>query len=146
VQKQVGNLKELHEEKFAGVDKRFEERDLRTDKIAELNQKALDAALLTAEKAVSKQNESFLAASAKSEAATTKQFDAMQALIVANAKAEDGKISDLKDRVTTIESFGMGRSAAGTTRNSVSTLVISGVAALVGVAGLMVAVVALLSK
>jgi hypothetical protein len=89
----------VHDEKFESVQKQFVERDTRTDKIADLSQKALDAALLTAEKAVGKQSEAFAAATAKSEAAFTKQIDGIVALLNSGLKASDDKIIDLKGRI-----------------------------------------------
>ena len=111
VQKAVGSLRDLidekfrtHEEKFAGVKEQFSERDTRADKIADLSQKALDAALLTAEKAVGKQNEAFTAATAKSEAAATKQIDAMMLLINSNTKARDDKFEETNRQLARIDS------------------------------------------
>lgn len=66
IDEKITGLRLVHEEKFSSVDGRFSERDTRADKFAELNQKALDAALLTAEKAVGKTETSF-----------TKQLDSL---------------------------------------------------------------------
>lgn len=100
VQKAVSSLRDvlaetfkIHGEKFSSVEKQFIERDTRTDKIADLSQKALDAALLTAEKAVGKQSEAFAAATAKSEAAFTKQIDGIVLLLNSGLKGLDEKIA-----------------------------------------------------
>jgi hypothetical protein len=100
VQKQVGSLKELHDEKFKGIATRFDERDARTKEVAELNQKAIDAALQAAKEAV-----------AKSEAATTKQIDSLGTLIATTAKTSDDKIAAVKENVTIIESRANGGNA-----------------------------------
>ena len=97
--KQISQLKELHDEKFESVQTQFAERDTRSDKLADLGQKALDAALLTAEKAVGKQSEAFAAATAKSETSFTKQIDAIVALLTEGLKRLDEKIALLNQRL-----------------------------------------------
>src|ERR1700738_2861976 len=93
VQKAVGSLKDvlqetfkIHDEKFqstqqlaaekfAGIQKQFDERDVRTEQSATATKIAVDAALQAQKEAAGAQNESNAAAIAKSEAATTKQID-----------------------------------------------------------------------
>lgn len=127
VQKAITTLKDLHEEKFgsvtkeftaiaalrdekfAGVQKQFSERDVRVEQTAKDTKTAVDAALAAQEKAVAKQNESFVAATNKSEAATTKQIDAQGSLITTATNALESKISDLKERLLLIEGRSGGR-------------------------------------
>lgn len=66
IDEKITSLKQLHEERFRAVDVKFDERQKLFDKAAELTGKALDAALLTAEKAVGKTETSF-----------TKQLDSL---------------------------------------------------------------------
>lgn len=89
----VNQLKEVINEKFAKVDTQFGERDVRDDKIAELGQKALEAALSAAKEAVG-----------KTEIAFTKQIDATAEQIQAEKRATDGKFEDVKGRLGTLES------------------------------------------
>lgn len=110
VQKAVGALRDvfletfkIHDEKFSGVQRQFEERDVRSDKTAELNQKALDAALLTAEKAVSKQQESFTVATTKSEASFTKQIEALGIQLSGIVKTNDDKFSDFRQSISRLD-------------------------------------------
>jgi hypothetical protein len=93
----------IHDEKFSGVQRQFEERDVRSDKTAELNQKALDAALLTAEKAVSKQQESFTVATTKSEASFTKQIEALGVQLTSIVKTNDDKFSDFRQSISRLD-------------------------------------------
>lgn len=110
VQKAVGALKEvlqetfkIHAEKFESVQRQFEERDTRASQIADLSQKALDAALLTAEKAVGKQSEAFSAATAKSEAAATKQIDAIGTQMTSATKTTDDKFAGVNGQIARID-------------------------------------------
>lgn len=82
-----------HEEKFRSVQQQF--RDAKT---------ALDAALSAARDAADKQNVANSTASAKSEAAFTKQIDQIGFLAQQTTKAADEKINDLKERVQGLES------------------------------------------
>lgn len=97
--KQISHLKELHDEKFEGVEKQFKERDVRTEQSAIATKIAVDAALQAQKEAASAQNDSNAAAIAKSEAATTKQIDGIVALIASNNKGLDEKIADIKGRL-----------------------------------------------
>src|ERR1043165_1319156 len=101
--KAIAHLRELHDERFESIEKQFSERDTRMTRELEPNQPALEAALLSAEKAVNKQNENFALSIAKSENSTNKQMEQMATLIHTSNGALEGKISDLKDRDTIIE-------------------------------------------
>ena len=126
----VAALKRVQDEKFQSIDKQFSERDTRADKIAELGQKALEAALSAAKEAVG-----------KTEIAFTKQIDATAEQIQAEKRATDGKFEDVKARLGTLESSINTRHAVrGEGRSQLSwlvpMLVIGGIALL----GLVVAV------
>ncbi len=109
VDKQVGQLKELHQEKFTGVEKQFAERDVRTRQDAQAGKDNIAAALQAAKEQVGMQNQNSERAIAKSEAATNKQLDQLSMQILSETRALDGKISDLKERLTLIEGRGSGR-------------------------------------
>lgn len=97
--KQISHLKELHDEKFEGIEKQFKERDVRTEQSATATKIAVDAALQAQKEAAGAQNESNSAGIAKSETATTKQIDGITALLNGGLKALDEKINDLKGRL-----------------------------------------------
>ncbi len=120
VQKYVGALERLHEEKFNSVEKQFKERDTRVYQTATDTKLAVDAALQAAEKAVG-----------KSEASTVKQIDAQSLLISNTAKSLDGKIDDVKDRLTRIEGQGMGRQEQGRASKDVWGYVAGGIGLLI---------------
>jgi len=110
VQKQVGNLRDLHEEKFRSVEIQFTERDTRTEQKDRDTKVAIDAAFQSASLAV-----------AKSEIVTSKQIDQITALIQTETRALSGQIDDLKQRVTRIEGMGVGAITAQTTQSVTRT-------------------------
>jgi hypothetical protein len=123
LRREISNLKELTDTKFAGINDlfsseleklasvtserftavgaQFTERDTRTDQRAGDTKLAVDAAFAAAKEAT-----------AKIEAGFTKSIDGQQELMNTNTKASDEKISDLKDRITAIESRTQGLGAA----------------------------------
>lgn len=104
VMEKVHALESLHDEKFRGIATQFKERDTRTEQSASSTKIAVDAALQAAKEAVAAQNTASAQAIAKSEAATTKQIDAIANLITAQAKGTDEKIDDVKGRIQSLES------------------------------------------
>jgi hypothetical protein len=77
----VGNLKELHQEKFEGVGVRFQELNTRLTEGDRYKQTALDAALKSAETLVSKQQDNNEKSIKKTEELFTKQLDALKETI-----------------------------------------------------------------
>lgn len=121
IDEKIGSLKSFHDmrfdaiiqtfsEKFASIQTQFQERDVRSEQNGKDSKVAIDAALQAAKELVGKQNESSALAIDKSERATTKQIDQLGELISVTARASDEKISDVKDRITRIESEGRGAS------------------------------------
>ena len=91
------------EEKFAGVEKQFAERDTRVRDVAASGAAALSAALQAAKEAVGEANKSFSLSIDKSEKATLEQINQQRLLLETRTKALDDQISDLKDRMTRTE-------------------------------------------
>jgi len=133
--REVGHLREVHEEKFLSIQRQFLERDTRVEQTARDTKVAVDAALQAAEKAVGKQNESFALSIAKSEAATTKQIDQQVLNLQTTASGLDSKIIDVKDRITRLESQAVGQMNADTkhtlTQNSSTGFIIGGIGVVV---------------
>jgi hypothetical protein len=104
----VGEIYVKHEQMFKNIEIRFDERDIRTDQTARDSKVAVDAALQAAKEAVGEQNKSSATAIAKSDAATTKQLDAILAIIQTTTKSFDDKINDVKERLTLREGHSKG--------------------------------------
>lgn len=93
-------------EKFLGVQRQLDERDIRA-KTAEISaQTGLSVAMTASEKSTTAQNESNATAMSKSEAAFVKQIDGILVLISSNTKTTDEKIATnaktLDDKLNTI--------------------------------------------
>lgn len=116
---QISTLQQLMEqrfitqqERFAGIQGQFIERDTRTEQIAQGNEKAINAALAAAKEAFQEQNRSSALAIAKSEAATMKSIDQLTALFQTAIAALSEQLGDLKERVLLIEGRTAGISSA----------------------------------
>lgn len=115
----------LTDEKFAGVDRQFVERDVRVLQSAAAATTAVNAALQAAKEAVGEQNKSFTLSIDKSETATMKQIDA---LLVTSQTATTGlltTITDVKERLTRIEGQAVGRVDTRFDSNRSTSLTIS---------------------
>ena len=139
--REVGHLREVHEEKFFSIQRQFVERDTRVEQTARDTKVAVDAALQAAEKAVGKQNESFALSIAKSEAATTKQIDQQVLNLQTTASGLDSKIIDVKDRITRLESQAVGQINADNKHTAATSTQNSSTGLIIGTAGVLVAVV-----
>lgn len=138
--KQVGNLKELHQEKFDSIQVQFSERDVRVEQTAKDTKVAVDAALQAAEKAVEKQNEAFSLSINKSEAATLKQIDGQAALIQSATSALNDKIDDIKERLTRIEGAAVGTITEKTTSHQSSAWVLALALGAISLVGLLIVI------
>lgn len=98
--------------RFASIAKQFESVELRTAEQKADTRSALDAALAAAKDAVRLQTEASELAQAKSEAAFTKQIDAILLRVEQVTVLMDGKIAELKERMDRLEgkSTGIGSS------------------------------------
>lgn len=131
----TAHLQELHNEKFLSVAAQFEQRDI-----------ALNSTLQATKETFREQNNAAAVAIAKSEASTVKQIDQIQQLLQSATAGLEGKIADIKDRLTTIEGKTIGQATANVTRDTSTTqwvgiigLVVGG---FVGVGGLVLAMTA----
>lgn len=131
IDKAVATLERLHEEKFRSIATQFSERDVRAEQTSRDSKVAVDAALQAAKEAVGKQNEASDRAISKSETATTKQIDQQGLLIASVERLLKDSIDETKERVTRIESQGIGEKTAKVTQQTSNT-------GLVGIVGLVI--------
>lgn len=136
LEQKVITLGETSAEKFLGVQKQFDERDVRTDTSRVSDKTAVDAALAAQEKSFSKQGETFSEATAKSEESFTKQIDQMGALHRTAIEGLQAQFNDLKDRFNRGEGRSEGTDTSTTSRRAVSSQMIAFVAMMIGLAGL----------
>ena len=122
--KQIGHLKELHDEKFNSIQIQFQERDRRSEQSAISAKVAVDAALQAAKELGNEQNKSAALAISKSEAATTKQIDQQGELLRNMEKALNERIDDLKNRLALSDAqlLGLARSGEGKSAGSDKTI------------------------
>lgn len=144
IDEKTAHLEALHGEKFRSISIQFTERDVRAEQTSRDSKVAVDAALQAAKEAVGEQNRSSALAIAKSEAATVKQIDQLQILLQTATGAIDGKITDIKDRLTIIEGKTIGATAARDVSqgNQIQWVGIMGLVlgAVVGLGGILMAV------
>lgn len=108
VQREVGNLGAVVDEKFTSVDKQFAERDTRSEREARDNKLAVDAAFAAQEKQAVAESVSNQKAIDKSEVATNKAIDKLAELFESRVGGLAESLSDLKNRVQAIESSKQG--------------------------------------
>lgn len=108
VDRRVNELRDLHQEKFNGVEVKFSERETRYAQIATDSERSIEIALSAAKEAAAVQHKCSEEAIAKNESSITKQIDNMGGLLHTRTHALDEKIDDLKNRMTSIESHSKG--------------------------------------
>lgn len=104
VDKQVSNLKALHEERFHSIAQQFEERDKRGERESRDNKVAVDAAFAAQKEAASEQNKSNTLAISKSEGATAETILKLEQLVSANIQGLNDKVDDLKSTAALLRS------------------------------------------
>jgi len=109
---EIAHLRELHEEKFRGIELQFAERDTRGDQEKKASKEALDAALLAQKESVAQQNDANTTAATKSETSFTKQIDQIGTLIATLEKSLTDRITELKERIDRGEGSNSGSSNA----------------------------------
>ncbi len=153
IERSISHLEALHDQKFAtvaeqfaGVQKQFGERDARAREAALANTTAVNAALQAQKEAAGESAKSFSLSIDKSERATLEQITQQRSQIQSSTTNLDGKIDDLKERVTRIEGAAVGIVAAKTETVQTHTISTQNLGLMIGVAGFLVAIVALAER
>lgn len=137
---------------FEGIALQFKERDIRVEQTAQLVKTAVEAALQAAKEGVEKQNYASSQAAQKSELAFTKQIDQLTELFRTGTKSledkitsvnkfSDEKIAAINERITRIESAALGGRTASKDSSDSTMMIVTIIAGLVGVGGLVIAFV-----
>ena len=145
IDREISHLKELIQEKFETIALQFKERDTRVENTATLVSKAVDAALQAAKEAVGKQNDAFTTSISKSELATVKSIDSLATTLQVSVAAIDSKITDLKERMSRIESSSVAKSDNEIHQQSIRSLNQGSGGLIINVVIAAVAIVALLA-
>ena len=126
VDKQVGNLKELHSERFKSIELQFIERDKRSERESRDNKVAVDAAFAAQKEAAAEQNKSNTLAISKSEVATTEAIRKLEQLVQAAIDGLNDKISALGDRLNRTENLitGAAENRAGSSKQLSTVLAV----------------------
>lgn len=166
VDRQIGQLKELHEkwfaekfdsivtqiqdmqalrdEKFDSVAQQFKERDTRSERESRDNKVAVDAAFAAQKEAAAKQDEANQKAIDKSERSTAETLNKSADLFKSTTDALAAQLFEAKDRITRIESLAIGRVTEAAVHTTAardnSNLIFAVLGGLVGVAGIAIAV------
>jgi hypothetical protein len=139
VDQQLKGRSELQTEKFEGIQVQIRERDARVQEIKLDTKTAVDAALSAAEKATSKQAESFTEAADKQAAAFTKAIDQQAALYQTETRALRDISATLDRRLTVIEGQSSGQQGARNEGHMTNSFVIAVIVAVISFIGLVIA-------
>jgi hypothetical protein len=136
VQKEVGHLKQLAEQKFAEIHAILNERSDRraVEKLAA--DAALSAALQAQKELATAQDTANTAAIEKSQSATDKQIDSIKAMVTSGFKALDDKISVINGRLDRGEGLLGGGHSRQTELRLNAMMIIAIIAASVGIISL----------
>jgi anti-sigma28 factor (negative regulator of flagellin synthesis) len=138
VQAAITSTREVYDERFNSVQQQFAERDVRTEQAATASASALAAALQAAKEAVFEQSQAAAKASDKTELSVTKQIDQIQLQIKTLGDVFNDRIGELKERIDRGEGIDSGSASTKTEHRLDIGQVISALAVLVAVIGLLI--------
>ena len=136
----VGEKLGVQNEKFQGIAKQFEERDVRTAQASGAADDALKAALQAAKELVGAQGEASAAAAVKSETSFAKQVDQIGTILQTTQLALDARITELKERIDRGEGSSSGAEMSINSKRQDNQLLISVIGALLLLVSIAIAV------
>lgn len=149
----VSHLQALHDEKFktvgvefVSVQTQFSERDVRGRDAALANTTAVNAALQAQKEAAGEQAKSFTLSIDKSEKGTLEQIAQQRVLLETMKQTLDGKVEDIKERVTRVESMALGATATRADATTAHTAGAQNVGIIVGIIGVGIAVITVIER
>lgn len=105
----IAHTKEMLEKLGINMDTRLTERDKRNEQAVRDSKTLIDNTIQAVKDAFAKQNETSQNAITKSESAAAKQMDQIESKFGTEIGALNGKIDDIKTRITTLESMKLGQ-------------------------------------
>ena len=136
----VGEKLGVQNEKFRGIAKQFEERDVRTAQASGAADDALKAALQAAKELVGAQGEASAAAAVKSETSFAKRVDQIGTILQTTQLALDARITELKERIDRGEGSSSGAEMSINSKRQDNQLLISVIGALLLLVSIAIAV------
>lgn len=134
VQKEVGHLREFHDQMFADIHAQLKERSDRRKSEKKAAEDALAAALQAQKELALAQDTANAAAITKSQDATDKQVDGIKAMVDANFKSLDDKIAIINGRLDRGEGGHVGASEYRKDNRDHTGLIIAGLALIAAIA------------
>jgi len=116
IDKQIGRLQELTEQRFKGIETQFTERDVRSAAGRDAAQVAVAVGLQAQKESAASTQASNAAAITKSETATAKQIDGITLLLATTKGATDDKINDLRRSIDRGDGKDVGHTTAAAER------------------------------
>jgi len=146
IEAQVNHLQALHEEKFKAIEGQFValQAQIRDSKVA--SDTAVSAALQAQKEAAGESAKSFSLSIDKSERATLEQITQQRIQIQTSTTNLDGKIDDLKERVTRIEGAAVGIVSAKNDTTQIHTATSQNIGIIVGIIGAVAIVLAIIER
>lgn len=133
-------------EQFRGVQTQFAERDVRVAESAKTIATAVEAGLRTQKDAAEAQNKSFTTSIDKSEKTTGEQITQQRVSFEGTTNSLKGTIDDVKERLTRLESLGIGRAEQSATSHTGNQWALSLVVAGFSLVGLVLVLIRDLAK
>ena len=112
---------------FDGVQKQFEERDVRVNQASTNAKTAVDAALSAQKEATADQNKSLILSINKSEQSTANQLEQQRIVLISVEKTLSDKIGEVSDRMTRYEGIGSGKTEISAPLWAMISAIITGV-------------------
>ncbi len=134
--REIGKITALFQEKFTGIGNQIAERDVRTTSDKQAASVSVAAALQAQKEMAAAQNESNAIAVKKSDDATTKLIDSILLSIAAKGRADDDKIAAINSRLDRTEAASAGQHAARTDNRLDLGAIVGVVGGIVGIVGL----------
>jgi hypothetical protein len=142
----INHLRELHDERFAGIARQFVERDARMEMASRAAKEALDAALQAAKELVGQQNKTTAEAASKAELSFTKQIEQIDLRIRTLQEGFDARLTEIKERIDRGEGGKVAVAETRTERRLDTGLAVTVILAVLAALGIIATIVIAMSR